>query len=63
MYCLHIVLKKAALSLDDGLHPALEGHAGLGHHGRVHGGKVLQKMEVIKEALVVWAHRLLCVPK
>ncbi len=41
MYCLHILLKKAALSLDDGLHPATEGHAGLGHHGLVHGGKVL----------------------
>ena len=41
MYCLHILLKKAALSLDDGLHPASEGHAGLGHHGLVHGGKVL----------------------
>jgi hypothetical protein len=33
--------KKAALSLDDSLHPASEGHAGLGDHGRVHGGKVL----------------------
>ena len=41
MYCLHILLKKAALSLDDGLHPASEGHAGLGHHGLVHGVKVL----------------------
>ncbi len=41
MYCLHILLKKATLSLDDGLHPASEGHAGLGHHGLVHGGKVL----------------------
>jgi hypothetical protein len=41
MYSLHILLKKAAPSLDDGLHPALEGHAGLGHHGLVHGGKVL----------------------
>ena len=41
MYCLHILLKKAALSLDDGLHPASEGHTGLGHHGLVHGGKVL----------------------
>jgi hypothetical protein len=41
MYCLHILLKKAALSLDDGLHPASEGHAGLGHHGLVHEGKVL----------------------
>jgi hypothetical protein len=41
MYCLHILLKKAALSLDDGLHPASEGHAGLGHHGLVHGGKTL----------------------
>jgi hypothetical protein len=41
MYCLHILLKKAALSLDDGLHLASEGHAGLGHHGHVHGGKVL----------------------
>jgi hypothetical protein len=41
MYCLHILLKKAALSLDDGLHPALECHAGLGHHGLVHGSKVL----------------------
>jgi hypothetical protein len=38
MYCLHILLKKAALSLDDGLHPASEDHAGLGHHGLVHGG-------------------------
>jgi hypothetical protein len=34
-------IKKAALSLDEGLHPALEGHPGLGHHGLVHGGKVL----------------------
>jgi hypothetical protein len=41
MYCLHILLKKATFSLDDGLHPASEGHAGLGHHGLVHGGKVL----------------------
>jgi hypothetical protein len=41
MYCLHILLKKAALSLDDGLHPASKGHRGLGHHGLVHGGKVL----------------------
>jgi hypothetical protein len=41
MYCLHILLKKAALSLDDGLQLALEGHAGLGHNGLVHGGKVL----------------------
>jgi hypothetical protein len=41
MYCLHILLKKATLSLDDGLHPASEGKAGLGHHGLVHGGKVL----------------------
>ena len=41
MYCLRILLKKAALSLDDGLHPASEGHAGLGHHDLVHGGKVL----------------------
>jgi hypothetical protein len=36
MYCLHILLKKAALSLDDGLHPASEGH-----HSLVYGGKVL----------------------
>jgi hypothetical protein len=41
MYCLHILVKKAALSLDDDLHPASEGHAGLAHHGLVHGGKVL----------------------
>ncbi len=41
MYCLHILLKKAALSLDDGLHLASEGQAGLGHHGLVHEGKVL----------------------
>jgi hypothetical protein len=41
MYCLHILLKIAALSLDDGLHLASEGHTGLGHHGLVHGGKVL----------------------
>ncbi len=41
MYCLHILLKKAALSLDDSLDPASEGHAGLGHHDLVHGGKVL----------------------
>jgi hypothetical protein len=41
MFCLHILLKKAALSLDEGLHTASEGHAGLGHHDRVHGGKVL----------------------
>jgi hypothetical protein len=41
MYCLHILLKKAALILNDDLHPASEGHAGLGHQGLVHGGKVL----------------------
>jgi hypothetical protein len=41
MYCLHILLKKAALSLNDSLHPASEGHTGLGHHGLVHGGKTL----------------------
>ncbi len=41
MYCIHILLKKAALSLDDGLHPASEGQAGLGHYCLVHGGKVL----------------------
>ena len=41
MYCLHILLKKATLSLDDSLHLASEGHAGLGQHGLVHGGKVL----------------------
>jgi hypothetical protein len=41
MYCLHILLKKAALSLNDGLHLASEDHAGLGHNGLVHGGKVL----------------------
>ncbi len=35
--------QEAALSLDDGLHPASEGNAGLGHHGLVHGGKVLLK--------------------
>jgi hypothetical protein len=33
--------QKAALSLDDCLHPVSEGHAGLGHHGLVHGGKTL----------------------
>jgi hypothetical protein len=42
MFCLHILLKKAALSLDDGLHLTSEGRAGLGHHGLVHGGKVLR---------------------
>jgi hypothetical protein len=41
MYCLYILLKKATLSLNDGLHLALEGHAGLGHDGLVHGRKVL----------------------
>ena len=41
MYWLHILLKKAALSLDDSLHPASEGRAGPGHHGLVHGGEVL----------------------
>ena len=41
MYCLTFYTKKAALSLDDGLHPASEGHAVLGHHGLVHGGKIL----------------------
>jgi hypothetical protein len=41
MNCLHILLKKATLSLDDGLHLASEGRAGLGHHGLVHRGKVL----------------------
>jgi hypothetical protein len=41
MCCLHILLKKAALSLDDGLHLASEGNTGLGHHGLVHGDKVL----------------------
>jgi hypothetical protein len=37
----HFTHKKAALSLYDGLHPASEGQAGLGHHCQVHGGKVL----------------------
>jgi hypothetical protein len=41
MYCLPILLKKATLSLDDGLHLSSEGHAGLGQHCLVHGGKVL----------------------
>jgi hypothetical protein len=41
MYCLLILLKKATLSLDDGLHLASEGHSGLGRHCLVHGGKVL----------------------
>ncbi len=41
MCCLHILLKKAALSLYNDLHLASEGHTGLGHHGLVHGGKVL----------------------
>ncbi len=41
MYCFHILLKKAPLSLNDGLHPASEGSAGLSHHGLVHWGKVL----------------------
>jgi hypothetical protein len=41
MYCLHILFKKVALSLSDGLPPASEGHTGLGHHGLVHRGKVL----------------------
>jgi hypothetical protein len=41
MNCLHILLKKVALSLDDSLHLASEGHASLGHHGLVHRGKVL----------------------
>jgi hypothetical protein len=40
MYCLLILLKKATLSLDDGLHLASEGNAGLGQHCLVHGGKV-----------------------
>jgi hypothetical protein len=33
--------QKTALSLDEVLHQASEGHAGLGHYGLVHGGKVL----------------------
>ncbi len=33
--------KKATLSLDDGLHLASEGYAGLGQHGLVDEGKVL----------------------
>jgi len=41
MYWLHILHKKASLSLDEGLHPTSEGCAGPGHHGLVHGGKVL----------------------
>jgi hypothetical protein len=41
MYCLNILLKKAAPSLDDSLHPASEGQAGLGFHGLVNGGKDL----------------------
>jgi hypothetical protein len=50
MYCLHILLKKAALSLDDGLHPASEGHAGLGHHGLVMSMEAkFSLMEVIRE--------------
>ncbi len=39
MCCLYIWLKKA--TLHDGLHTASEGHTVLGHHGLVHGGKVL----------------------
>ena len=62
MYCLHILLKKATLSLDDGLHPASEGNAGLGHHGLVHGGKVLLNGDD-QGGLVVWARRLVCVSK
>ncbi len=41
MFCLHILLKKVALSLDDGFHPASEGHTDLGHHCLLHGGTVL----------------------
>jgi hypothetical protein len=42
MYCLQILLNlKAALSLEDSLHPASEGQAGLGHHCLVHGGTIL----------------------
>jgi hypothetical protein len=62
MYILHILFKKAALSLDHGLHPASEGHAGPVHHGLSMESK-FSLMEVIREALVVWARRLVCVPK
>jgi hypothetical protein len=54
--------KKATLSLDDGLHLASEGHAGLGQHGLSMEAK-FSLMEVIREALVVGARPLVCVPK
>ncbi len=41
MYCVHILLKKTTLSLNDRLHLASEGRAGLRHHILVHGDKVL----------------------
>jgi hypothetical protein len=62
MYCLHILLKKAALSLDDGLHPASEGNHVLATMALSMEAK-FSLMEVIREALVVWARRLVCVPK
>ncbi len=62
MYCLHILLKKAALSLDDDLHLALEATQALTIMALSMEAK-FSLMEVIREALVVWAHRLVCVSK
>jgi hypothetical protein len=56
MYCLHILLKKAALSLDDGLHPASEGLQALATMALSMEAK-FSLVEVIREPLVVWACR------
>jgi hypothetical protein len=62
MYCLHILHKKAALSLDDGLHPASEGRQTLATMALSMEAK-FSLMEVCREALVVWARWLVCVSK
>ncbi len=56
MFCLHILLKKAALRLDDGLHPASEGQQTLATMALSMEAK-FSLMEVIREALLVWTHR------
>jgi hypothetical protein len=52
MFCLHILLKKAALRLDDGLHPASEGQQTLATMALSMEAK-FSLMEVIREALLV----------
>ncbi len=56
------LLKKAALSLDDGLHPASEATQVLAAMALSMEAK-FSLMEVIRKALVVLARRLVCVSK